>query len=380
MIDDLISAANQRLKAQNIKIKIGRRGGKLILRGYFPSKTGNPQLTRQDLYLGINANTQGLIEIEAEALQIAIAINSGTFDWGKYLKKTPPLDQYKNKYNQNLADDHKLIGHWVVEYEKYYFNRRKKTSASLLTWKKDYLSTFRKLNWDEPLTAQAIEKAVLSTPPDSRVRQRCCTCFNALAKFANIDIDLSPWVGNYSPKTLKPRNIPDDKLITKHFYSITDPGWKWCMGMLATYGLRNHELFRVNLLSIAKGNPILTVNDGKTGFRIVYPIYPEWFEQFQLQTAILPPVNCHNSNDSLGHTVSQAFRRMELPFRPYDLRHAWAIRSLLFGLDVSLAAQMMGHSLRVHHHTYHHWITDRHYEQAFKFLMQREDRPKPPSF
>ena len=374
MIDKLISAANQRLKAQGIKLRINRRGEILFLRGYLPPKSGTGEFTRQDLRMGTSATPSGLMQIEAQAQAITDAIKSGTFSWRKYQKNLPKIDQHQ----QVAKPQPKVISDWIRDFEQYYFSRRARTSASQLTWKKDYLSTFRKLNPDEPLTALAIEQAVLSTPADSRVRQRCCICFNALAKFANIEIDLSSWIGNYSPKRVKPRNIPDDKLITKHFYTISHPGWKWCMGMLATYGLRNHELFRVNYNSIAKGNPIITVDEGKTGFRIVYPIYPEWYEQFQLQTVVLPSVNFHNSNDSLGHTVSQAFRRLELPFKPYDLRHAWAIRSLLFGLDVSFAAQMMGHSLRVHHDTYHHWITEGHYERAFKLLMEREDRPRPP--
>ncbi len=401
--DEQIAAANQRLKAQKARITIIRKGQLLSLRGTFPPRTGSGKPTRGRIPLNISATPQGLKRAESKAVQIRMQIDSNTFDWADYIevhqttgaeplptpdhKKTATFDLAAHDQNNLplIFDDDgilkpqpKLVSDWIRDFEQYYFSRRARTSASLLTWKKDYLSTFRKLNPDQPLTALAIEQAVLSTPADTRVRQRCCICFNALAKFANIETDLSQWVGNYSPKRLKPRNIPDDKLITKHFYTIADPAWKWCVGMLATYGLRNHELFRVNHLSIELGNPIITVDEGKTGFRIVYPIYPEWFEQFQLQTVILPPVNCHNSNESLGHTVSQAFRRMELPFRPYDLRHAWAIRSLLFGLDVSLAAQMMGHSLRVHHDTYHHWITEGHYERAFQLLMERSDRPRPP--
>ncbi len=374
MIDKLISAANQRLKAQGIKLRINSRGETLFLRGYLPPKSGTGEFTRQDLRMGTTATPSGLMQIEAQAIAITDAIKSGTFSWHNYQKNLPQIDQTK----QVAKPQPKVVSDWIRDFEQYYFSRRARTSASLLTWKKDYLSTFRKLNPDGPLTALAIEQVVLSTPADSRVRQRCCICFNALAKFAQIQIDLSQWVGNYSPKRLKPRNIPDDKIITKYFYTISVPAWKWCVGMLATYGLRNHELFRVNHLSIELGNPIITVDEGKTGFRIVYPIYPEWYEQFQLQTVLLPPVNFHNSNDSLGHTVSQAFRRLELPFKPYDLRHAWAIRSLLFGLDVSFAAQMMGHSLRVHHDTYHHWITEGHYERAFQLLMERADRPRPP--
>jgi integrase len=42
----------------------------------------------------------------------------------------------------------------------------------------------------------------------------------------------------------------------------------------------------------------------------------------------------------------------------YDLRHAWAVRSIRVGLNASLAAKCMGHSLAVHHSTYHRWLDE----------------------
>jgi len=40
----------------------------------------------------------------------------------------------------------------------------------------------------------------------------------------------------------------------------------------------------------------------------------------------------------------------------YDFRHAWALRSIRKNLNASLAAKTMGHSLDVHHRTYHRWL------------------------
>ena len=40
----------------------------------------------------------------------------------------------------------------------------------------------------------------------------------------------------------------------------------------------------------------------------------------------------------------------------YDLRHAWAIRSISKLPSTSLAAKCMGHRLAVHHDTYHRWL------------------------
>lgn len=366
LIEELIAAANQRLKSQGIKLKICKRGEKLYLRGKLPAKDGEGS-DRQHLALGFDATLLGVQMAESKAIEITVGVNLGTFTWDGYLKQQP-----------SSLHTRKSAGEWISQFEDYYFNRRFKNNASLLTWKKDYLAVFRKLNWDKPLTAKAIESAILSTPPDTRVRQRSCMVFTALAKFAKIEANFSQWAGTYSPKKVQPRNIPSDELISQTIKSIQNPAWRWVTGILATYGLRNHEVFRIDTQLLSRGAFILQINSGKTDFRRVYPIYFEWFEEFDLQNIVTPQVDFERPNHALGHTVSQAFRRLKLPFRPYDLRHAWAIRALLFGLDVSLAAQMMGHSLKIHTETYQHWINERHYEQAFKLLMNRSDRPLPP--
>ena len=66
----------------------------------------------------------------------------------------------------------------------------------------------------------------------------------------------------------------------------------------------------------------------------------------------------------IGRRVSEQFRRYNLPMTPYDLRHAWAIRTIHIGLPDSVSARMMGHSVAIHTRTYHHWITRRDQQKA----------------
>jgi len=175
-----------------------------------------------------------------------------------------------------------------------------------------------------------------------------------LARFVGLDFDPKSLKGNYSPRRVTPRNLPDDRTIALWRGKIVDPAWQWAYGILATYGLRPHEIFHVDFTDF----PILGVLEGKTGQRRVWPIYPEWAELWDLNLVQCP--NCTGkANADLGHRVSQTFRRLKIPFHAYDLRHCWAIRALEFGLDISLAAQQMGHSASVHTDLYHHWITDR---------------------
>ena len=82
---------------------------------------------------------------------------------------------------------------------------------------------------------------------------------------------------------------------------------------------------------------------------------------------MLPAINTNLKETTLqnvGRRVSEQFRRYKLPLRPYDLRHAWAVRTIHIGLPDSVAARMMGHSVYIHNKTYHHWITRRDQQQA----------------
>jgi protein tyrosine phosphatase len=40
----------------------------------------------------------------------------------------------------------------------------------------------------------------------------------------------------------------------------------------------------------------------------------------------------------------------------YAIRHAWAVRSIAKVPSTSLAAKCMGHTVSVHHSTYHRWL------------------------
>ncbi len=201
----------------------------------------------------------------------------------------------------------------------------------------------------------------------------------ALARFAQININLKPYAGKYTPRQATPRDLPDDITIAKYFYEIVAADWRWVYGMLATYGLRNHEVFRLDLGAIARGDYIVNVGqNSKTGARSVWPCYPEWFSEFDLQNVVLPKVDLNQSNAAIGHVVTVWFHRHAIPFAPYDLRHCWAIRTLEFGLDISLASQQMGHSAKVHSELYHHWISHKHHQRAFELMSNKSGRPVVP--
>lgn len=112
----------------------------------------------------------------------------------------------------------------------------------------------------------------------------------------------------------------------------------------------------------------------KTGSHEVWPFVPDWIDLFCLRQALLPPVNTDLTRTTLqriGQQVTRQFKRYDLPFSPYDLRHAWAVRTIHYGLPDAIAAQMMGHSISIHTRTYQRWISHRDRQQAVDAALQR---------
>lgn len=200
----------------------------------------------------------------------------------------------------------------------------------------------------------------------------------ALAKFSGVEYDPSPYQGNYSPKRPRPRDIPSDAAIVEFWATLQNPGWKFILGLIATYGLRPHEAFQVDFDRLASGDRVLWVLRGKTDQRRVWAFHPEWFDQFQLGEPVLPAVNLDRRNDQIGHSATRHFWEIKAPFKLYDLRHAWAIRTLEYGLEDALAARQMGHSVEVHNDIYQHWLDEKTQQRAYDRLLNRADRPKPP--
>lgn len=365
-LEGRIAQTNGRLKAANVGISIELDGSSLYLRGTLPPKPGtkNSQPYQQRVSLkrlGIRANPAGIAEAEKEARKISALVARKEFDWQPYLYEKSP---------ESIS-----VSEYIEQYKVHFFNQGKSETS----WKTDYWKIFKRLPQDVTLSVEVLEQVILSTPPNTKTRKRACMAIAALAKFAQMDYNPSNLVGVYSPDRVSPRDLPDDLTIAQWWYKITNPGWRWVYGMIATYGLRPHEVFRLDLERLTNGSNIVSVLENtKTGARLVWACYPEWFDQFQLQDVRLPNIRLDRPNTAIGESCSHYFGDFKLPFKLYDMRHRWAVRTLEFGLDISLAAQQMGHSVQVHSNTYHHWITEDVHQRAFNVLMLRPERPRPP--
>jgi integrase len=344
-----INQANGRLKAAKTGVTILQRGDRLYLQSVLPPRPGSSKSSpcQQQIALGIHANPPGISLAEKEARRLGYLRDAKEFDWGLYVRAT----QQKSE----------TVGDWVQKFEE-----KKRGEVCATTWKTDYQRPFGTLPAGESITSELLLDAIAKTTPNTRQRRRFCLAFRQLAEFAGIEIDLATQIGSYSPTKVQPRQLPSDEEIARAFEQIQNSEWQWVYGILATYGLRDHEVFYIELSKF----PIVQVLEGKTGYRQCWPLRPEWAEQWDLANIKRPPVTgrCHAD---FGARVCKFFARSPFDFCAYDLRHAWAIRAISFGLDTSLAAKQMGHSLATHTQTYHLALNEREQQRAYDLLVAR---------
>ena len=199
-----------------------------------------------------------------------------------------------------------------------------------------------------------------------------------MASFAGLEVNFNRYKGNYS-HTQKEKELPTDEQIAKWYWKIPNSNYQYAYGIMAAYGISNHELFYVDLESLedAPGHLISSYRKAHYGVRRIWCLYPEWWQEWELyKPRELPKVTGKNNQD-LGSRITKGFKRYGV-CKPGYLRHCWAIRAMGF-MPNPMAAKMMAHTEQEHNKTYQRWINQFQEEQFYKLLMERKDRPKPPS-
>ncbi|NET34691.1 MAG: site-specific integrase [Cyanothece sp. SIO1E1] len=337
--DTIIASAQNRLKAAKTRVSIRRKGNALFLRATLPPKpdSGHVKPRRYELKTGLPVSRDGIRRAEAEAKHLGALLALKQFDWSVWLGEKPPEDR--------------TIGEWIGEFKQHYMGTH---SLTEMTWQRHWQSVYNVLPQDEKLTVGLVVSTALGTLPDTRKRREYCNKLQKLVDHAGIDINLKPYQGKYnSSKPQNSRDLPTDATVSEWRGRIPNKAWRWFYSIVATFGLRPHEAWFCKFVD----DLTLQVTEGKTGSRIVQALYPEWVERWGLQTIVRPKITAKVYRE-YGERASHQFARYCVPFGPYDLRHAWAIRSsITFKLPDTIAARMMGHSVEVHHRTYHRWLS-----------------------
>jgi integrase len=338
---------NSRLASGNIGFTVEIKNNALTLRGLLPPKTGSGDRTMQRIYLGYPPMLEGIKQAEKDAISVRAQLIEKRFNW---LDWSPKL----KKAFENPPDN--TIAALVARFEKDYFTRKARNPKSQTTWDKDYQAVYKHLPQDKQFTGEIIMSAIAKTVPETRTRSRYVQALRLLAEFAKIEIDLSQYGKGYSPAKVNIRELPTDEQIELYHSLIPTKAWKNAYALIAVYGLRPHELLHLDLSEL----PILKVLENtKTGCRNIRPLHPEWLAKFKIAKSMELPNITASKNTEIGSRVGHQFKRYAIPFPPYNLRHAYAVRcSIAYQMPVAIAAKMMGHSAAVHQSVYLKHLTE----------------------
>jgi integrase len=342
-----LDESNSHLNDGNIGFVIEIKNNALCLRGLLPPKNGTGDLKTQRIYLGYPPLAEGIRQAEKDALSVRVQLIEKRFNW---LDWSPKL----KKAFENPPDN--TIAALVERFEKDYFNRKVRNPKSETTWDKDYKAVFKHLPQDKQFSPEVIMAAIAKTTPETRTRSRYAQALRLLAKFAGIDIDLSEYGKGYSPSKVNIRDLPTDEQIELYHSLIPTKSWQNAYALIATYGLRPHELVHLDLSELPT---VKVLHPTKTGCRNIHPLHPYWVSKFAITENMELPAITAKKNCEIGSRVGHQFERYAIAFPPYNLRHAYAVRcSIVYQFPVAIAAKMMGHSANVHQAVYLKHLTD----------------------
>jgi len=390
-----LGKVKSRLKDGKVKVGLIVATGTIQLYASLPIKPGDVDrkgtgYKQYKISLNIPANLDGLKTAEEEAHVLGTLIARKQFEWNdKYLGKTAKKQSIRT------------VGEVIEDFEVQYFKTHKKTEKSNHTFSYyiDYLKRY--VGTGTLLTQEDIEKALNNLANDHAKRSSLKTL-----KVLKNTLGITTYsLENFKVK--KPesqiRDIPSDEEVVGNYqrfynYSVNRKNtirrdlvdswklWQWVYGMLATYGLRPRELFvnpDVNwwLSPDNTDNTWKVAPETKTGYREVVPLHPDWVELFDLKNPellnlLIIQVDGKSSFKEINVirvNCSSWFRRVGIPFTPYDLRHAWAIRAHIMGVPIKAAADNLGHSVEIHTEIYQKWFSLDNSKKVINLAVNKQD-------
>ena len=369
-----IDLINENFALNGYKLKIEKRGEKLNIRGSLPDKKDLNINKVQRISLGLNADFLGLEEAKKKLQLLNLELELKQFNWNNWTIAT------RMQTDNNKED---LIKK-TKQFEESFFKEPRNeflSSTRKTTWKSSYMPYIKRMisiykNEENDNLSNIFINTLNSYKEGSRSRKQCGTTLNVFAKFIEHTLP-EEWKlmsRGYGLKRASFRQLPNDSQIEELWREIPNQSWKFVFALMATYGLRNHEVFFSDLSALKDNEDkiIRVLHSTKTGEHQVWPFHPNWVEKFELyklgeNPELLPNINRDlkiTTLQNIGKKITDQFNRYKLKIKPYDLRHAWAVRTIFYDLPDTVAARMMGHSVSLHTQTYHHWITKRDQQKA----------------
>ena len=354
-----VDEINLRLKRDGFRVAIVVRGVNdfLYLQATLPPKpeSHRQKSHQQRIALGYQLSAVGLRQAETQARLLGTQLITKSFNWNEWLDdRLPSLSDRTGKESVEMYRE------WILKNKLQKYNDEQKR----ILWRDRYWNVgISQLNIDYPLSAQhfkAIAKRQNADTAQAKYVYREIRNFGIFCGIEGIEEIMSQFKSSYDQSKVKERVVPTDAEISELIPKILNPQWRYVFGMMATYGLRNHEVWSSHIEDRKVANtiiPVCIVREGKTGSRVAYPMPSEWVDDFDLRDQVLPNI----SND-LGKYTGRAWRRQcarisqKPEWKPYSLRHAYAIRCLTNSIPDAVASKWLGHSVGTFQNIYSKWI------------------------
>lgn len=341
-----------------------RRGG-ICIRARLPVEN-NPKLKSSPRYvnLRLEAEPKNVAKAAELAMKMHIQLKTNSYepgDWTKEALSPAPVD-YTPDYTEECLDEltfSRLRRLVEAMYDDKYPDLPKRWNT---TWGKKYAPVIKLLSQGKGKVTQERLFQMIKLIPSKSSRKTTASVISTTIKEMGVTgldaMQIREAGSGYSPKAVKPRDLPTDEQIEAAYGSIRVPEWRFMYALIWLCGIRPHEIAGAKFATIAGKKVLLVPDDTKTGFRKAPPCPYSKFVELGLE---------HERNHywpkqdkfSVGKTFADYLKRFtKVDFSPYNLRHAFAARMMVRGISIDRAARFMGHTKEVHEKIYRAWVND----------------------
>ena len=352
-MEDLVSKTSEALNARGIRGSMAVYRGGFYWRGVYTDANGKRAQRR--VKLDVAANPGQLVTAESRVIELASAI-SKTGILPSPLPWVAPTVIPTNNNHRNPVTVAAAVAMLEVDFWK---GKDRSNSAALRTWQRLEAET-RRLPQAATINTDLLIAVAETTKSNSRTRLEACKVFKrlgvlvALAGLERLDEIRTP----YEPKE---RDLPSEPDLIELMNELpTGHKWSWPTWALITYGCRPAEVFSLKPKADGTAEVLTIKRKGMLPKRRTALALPldERTEPEDKRICLIGRPEEYDSLEAKRLTGSWGKWLVARSdgIQLYDLRHCWAIRSIRRNLNASLAAKTMGHSLDVHHRTYHRWL------------------------
>ena len=319
------------------KASVNSQKNRLYLLAKLPRKDGKGPNEAQRIPTGLSDTAVNRRVAEKRRARLQRAIDTDTFEWADWVETNKGGATWKQAIAQ-LYKKRVILG---------------RTGEN--TWEQNYMGRLRQADMNKVVTSREIERFMNRWRVDQCSYKEAFYLIKDMCTLIAVPFPEIP-LPKYKESALA--NVPEDHEIIEWVEKIqaVDPELAWCVGMMATYGLRDHELDDCWFIDLK--NRLGVPDETKTGYRTVVPLERDWVDLFELRSE-RRRVKVSKAPDSTAQWLFYHRKKVGFPYKPYALRHSYAWRLWHVGgakLDIFTAARLMGHSVEVHERTYRKWI------------------------